>query len=191
MNTMLSKRIVFMAFVFTIGSLSAQNLSFYKENITMKIEGDYFYVTGIYYLQYSGQEMSTLVYPYPIDAQYGEVDSVKIYDLSSNEYIEPVYNKKSGTVFIIQGNSTGGIILQISYRQKLLANKAEYILTSTITWGKPLDKADYQLIIPKDYMIVNFSIPPDESIINEKEKVYYWSKEYYMPDRNMVFEFEK
>jgi len=188
---MLSKRIVFIALVFTIESLSAQNLSFYKENITMKIEGDYFYVTGLYYLQYSGQEMSTLVYPYPIDAQYGEVDSVKIYDLSSNEYIEPVYNKKSGTVFIIQGNSTGGIILQISYRQKLLANKAEYILTSTITWGKPLDKADYQLIIPKDYTIVNFSIPPDESIINDKEKVYYWSKEYYMPDRNMVFEFVK
>jgi len=191
MYTMLSKRIVFIALVFTIESLSAQNLSFYKENITMKIEGDYFYVTGLYYLQYSGQEMSTLVYPYPIDAQYGEVDSVKIYDLSSNEYIEPVYNKKSGTVFIIQGNSTGGIILQISYRQKLLANKAEYILTSTITWGKPLDKADYQLIIPKDYTIVNFSIPPDESIINDKEKVYYWSKEYYMPDRNMVFEFVK
>jgi len=80
-------------------------------------------------------------------------------------------------------------MIQISYRQKLLSTSAEYILQSTIGWRKPLDQANYQLIVPKNIEIINFSIIPDNSVDYTTEMVYFWEKYNYLPPKNFTFEF--
>jgi hypothetical protein len=155
----------------------------------MKIEKDYFYVTGNYYLRTTGDTSIALVYPFPVDPLYGDVDSINIYNMTSGKPIDIHSHKPTGAVFKAGFGEFREIEILIAYRQKLKGNRAEYILESTASWRKPLEKADYQLIVPIGIEINSFSIPPDDLMTTEQETVYYWTKENYMPDVNMIFEF--
>jgi hypothetical protein len=169
----------------------SQDFTFYKENITMKIENNSFYVTGIYYVRNQPGKIRLLTYPYPSGPALGDIDSVFIYNLTTNEPITPLKSDNTSTVFKIEFGSGNELAIQISYRQKLFGNHAEYILKSTRHWKKPLKIADYQLIVPAEINVFSFSIPPQDSVVSQKSKVYYWTKQNYYPDKNMVFEFRK
>ena len=79
--------------------------------------------------------------------------------------------------------------VQISYRQKLLGTQAEYILRSTIAWKKPIEIANYELIMPKAIKLVKSQIAFDHFTDTGKEIVYYWEKRDFMPSENMIFLF--
>jgi hypothetical protein len=170
-------------------TLHAQDASFYKENITMKIEKDYFYVTGDYFLKTSGDSSIVLVYPFPDDSLYGEVDTIFVFNVNENKPVEILDRRDYGVVFKINFEENNEVHLLISYRQKLLGNKAEYILETTASWRKPLEQADYQLIIPAEMQIVSFSYQPDHFMNAGDERIFYWSRQHFMPVVNMVFEF--
>jgi hypothetical protein len=156
----------------------------------MKIEKDYFYVSGSYYLRTTGDKSLTLIYPFPADSLYGLADSALIYNLTADTTVSILNRKPNPLVFIADFGDLPELVLLISYRQKLLGNRAEYILESTQGWRKPLEQADYQLIVPVDLEITSFSIPPDEVVNTGEEQIFYWSRKNYMPLVNMIFEFE-
>ncbi len=175
--------------IYTTGS--SQGLSFYKENITMKITKDYFHVTGIYYLRNDRNSSEILIYPYPVDSLYGPVDSIYIYNMTTHKNITPLKTDLYKTVFKLDFSYPGDLVIQISYRQRLNGNHAEYILKSTISWKQPLDQADYQLIVPSGLQISSFSMVPHDSIVTDQEVVYLWNKYNYMPSENLIFEYIK
>ena len=170
-------------------TIYAQDVSFYQENITMKIEPDFFYVSGTYYLRTVSDSSIVLFYPFPLDSLYGEVDTLLIFNLNTNTKSEPLENRPNGSVFRVSFGNEKETAILISYRQKLLGNRAEYILTTTASWRKPLEQADYQLIVPDSLHITSFSYTPDKSQPIENEIIYYWSRRNFMPDRNMVVGF--
>jgi hypothetical protein len=172
-----------------VACVSGQGFRFYKENITMKIEKEYFHVSGIYYLKSDGNKSEVLVYPYPVDSLYGAVDSICIYNMTNNPVIKPLKTDRDKTVFTLDFSHSPDQEIQISYRQKLRGNRAEYILKSTIGWRKPLDQANYQLIVPSGMHISKFSILPQDSIVTSQEKVFLWKKYNYMPSENLIFDF--
>jgi hypothetical protein len=169
---------------------NAQNLSFYKENITMKIGESHFYVSGNYYLRGDSSAKHLLMYPFPVDsAFYGDVDSIYVFDLSAGQAIDFEKKTQRMIVFPIHFGFGNEITLLISYRQQLLDNQAEYILETTKTWRKPLARADFQLIVPNGIEVTGFSYPPDGSTPGDRETLFYWTKSDFMPEYNMIFEF--
>lgn len=170
---------------------SGQQLSFYRENITMKIQEHHFYVSGTYYFRVDQPGIKQLYYPFPVSDLFGNPDSVYLFDLTNNAPIEPTVSDSSGLLFLADFSKYSDLGIQISYRQPLLGSKAEYILETTKVWGKPFREATYQLIIPKSLIITRFAIVPDDFIITDQEKIYTWEKYNYMPERNMVFEFSE
>lgn len=187
----MKRAIMSIVWLLLVGGLSGQQLRFYKENITMQIGDGYFYVSGNYYLRGDSAAKRLLMYPFPVDVCYGEVDSVYVFDLSAGEMIafDRIENKM--IVFPIHFTEGAELELKISYRQQLHSNRAEYILETTKTWRRPLDQADFQLIVPNNKRITRFSYPPDSSISGQKEKVYFWTKTNFMPAQNMIFKFEE
>ena len=171
-----------------IGAYS-QNLSFFRENITMKIEGRDFYVSGTYYFRYDKNDKKLLHYPFPTGELYGNPDSVYLYDLTNDFVIKPLEIDSSMLLFLVDFSNHPELVIQISYKQPLKSNQAEYIIETTKVWGKAFEEATYQLIVPSNISIQNFSILPSDSIITEFKKVYTWQKYNYMPERNMVFKF--
>lgn len=185
------KRIVFLLFTLhaSLFTLNAQDISFFKENITMKLEKKTFYVSGNYFLRTTGDQSITLVYPFPVDSLYGETDSLRIFNLTTNRIVEPLTVKKEAAVLKVDFGGNSEVEILIAYRQKLLGNRAEYILETTRAWKKPFEQADYELIVPEGLKVNTFSIAPDESIPAGSETIYYWTRRNFMPEVNMVFDF--
>lgn len=186
-------RFIALTLLFTLHSslfiCKSQDISFCKENITMKLEKDNFQVAGDYFLKTTNDSSIVLFYPFPVDSLYGEADSIIIFNINNNEEIEILSRKKTGVVFRADFGNEKEIHLLIAYRQKLLGNKAEYILKTTAGWRKPLEIADYQLIVEDRLIVTGFSIEPDSFMDSGEEKIYYWSRENYMPSENLIFEF--
>jgi hypothetical protein len=54
----------------------------------MKLERDYFYVTGDYFLKTTGYLSAVLVYPFLVDSLFGEVDAIFIFNLTTNNPVK-------------------------------------------------------------------------------------------------------
>ena len=170
----------------------SQNLKFYREDLTFEIKDGFFYVDGIYNFCNNGEQgiQQTLFYPFPIDSLYGGVDSMRAVDVNKRA-ADVITNKTATGLFFKVELGTYGIgKYKISYRQKLLKNKAEYILVTTQKWGAPFDNALYRLITPGRMKITSFSYTPDETKQVKSKMIYSWSKKNFMPDKNMVFYFK-
>jgi hypothetical protein len=168
---------------------SGQGFTFYKENITLKIHRGCFYVTGVYYFRNDNSKTEALIYPFPVDPLYGAVDSLFIFNTTTNQVIKPLKTGLDGMAFKVDFSKLREQVIQVSYRQTLLDHRAEYILKSSIGWKKPLDQANYQLIVPLDMRISRFSIFPQDSIVTDHEVIYTWKKQNYFPSENLIFEY--
>lgn len=93
---------------------------------------------------------------------------------------------EKGATFKIEIKPEETSKFRISYRQKLLGNRAEYILTTTQSWGRPLEQANYTLIIPNKLSIDSLSYTPDSFETKRDRIIFFWEKENFMPDRNFI-----
>ena len=71
------------------------------------------------------------------------------------------------------------VYINIAYTQTLLKNNV-YILRSTKSWGKPLQKAQYALTVHDSLSIESISYPTD----SQKDNVYYWEKQNFLPSKD-------
>jgi len=99
-----------------------------------------------------------------------------------------VLDGEEGFSFVIQLKTDEEKAFHIVYRQKV-RDHATYILTSTRYWGKPLEKAFYQLTVPVDLQITGFSYPPDYQDNKTNDRIYYWFRENFMPDKDFEIKF--
>ncbi|MCX6273075.1 MAG: hypothetical protein NTU44_18040 [Bacteroidetes bacterium] len=170
-----------------------QNLQFYREDLTFEIKDSSFYVGGTYHFCNNGESeiKQILFYPFPSDSLYGGVDSIRAMDLNTESLNIITSKTDKGFFFKITLKPYGTGKYKISYRQKLLKNKAEYILITTQKWGNPFESSDYRLITPLSMKISSSSYPPDNTIQTTDHRIYSWSRKDFMPDKNMIFFFEK
>jgi hypothetical protein len=171
--------------LFSIIHLYSQNPEFYHENIDFEIKGQYFYVKGDYYFSNSTKDSikTILTYPFPSDKEYGEVDSVEVFNLSDLKNTNYKIGKAAAS-FAIKLGPYSAKKYRISYRHKLLGNKAEYILLTTKHWHKAFERADYRLFVPENMKIDSISYKPDSTYVRNNKQVYVWHKSNFMPDKN-------
>jgi len=184
---------IFFSLILLHGIVCSQNLQFYREDLTFEIKDGFFYVNGIYNFCNNGDKeiQQVLFYPFPVDSLYGRVDSINAFDVNAKSQNIILNITEKGFLFNIGLNPYGIGKYKISYRQKLLKNKAEYILVSTQKWGAPFESSNYKLISYDNTRITATSYIPDSiKQINDKG-IYYWSKKDFMPDKNMIFYFDR
>ena len=188
---MICKRLLLLVIVlfFTLISES-QDLEFYGEDLTFEIFDSMFQVNGTYYLCNVGNKAinQILFYPFPVDSQYyGDINSIRI--SKKDTIIKITRQDKSGVYFGLKLKPYKTVEYEIFYNQRLLKNKADYILETTKKWKKPFETADYKLIIPDNLVIDYISYEPDSILTENSKLIYLWHKKDFMPDRNMIIEF--
>ncbi len=169
----------------------SQELEFYGENIIFELNDGIFKVTGTYYLCNTGDKeiKQILYYPFPVNSRYyGDVNSIRISNKDS--LINMTRRDKSGIYFGLEIQPHKATEYIVSYQQKLLDNRAEYILETTKKWKRPLETADYKLIIPDNLKITGISYEPDSVLTENNGLIYIWHKKDFMPDMNMIIEFQ-
>ena len=174
-------------FYIFFSDLSAQSVAFFKEELTFKIEGDQFFVNGIYYFKCPRKSDSSLAlyYPFPVDSSYSEADSLYFFNITSEEEITDYKKTQNGVLFYTGFDRITAVL--VSYRQQFRSDHIRYILTTTQYWKRPLEVANYTLIVKSTTRIKSFSYPPDSSSKFGDTIVYYWKKKNFMPLEDMIF----
>ncbi len=173
----------FLLLLITISSqMVAQNrVSFFEEHIDFSIDSNYFYINGIYsFRNWSAGDVNQII-GFPFASQTDSIDLINVTDLNALQKV-PFKTEKRAIFFNLQMLPNDTLDLNIQYRQKR-ATKNSYIITSTQSWGKPLHKAIYSFTAPAHLQIKTFSYPPDSMVIKGDEKVYYWKKLNFMPQK--------
>jgi len=183
------KNFVFIFFLLAI-TTSSQRADFFREDITFRLDSTYFDVEGYYWFANHFAEMvkSEIFYPFP-NGQSGTIDSIRLYNISSGNIVGYKKEGSSGISFLMSIDPFDTLLFQIGYRQKIIGDSAIYILRTTQGWGKPILLAEYKLIVPDSFRLKQFTYQPDKSYKMEKFIIYYWRKDNFMPDKEMIFSF--
>lgn len=165
----------------------AQNripLHFFSENIDFNLDEKHFSVNGIFAFCNPGDKdlIQKIIFPF---ADYTRsIDSIRIADLREMKLI-PFLTQDKSIIFNLKIPAQDTTEINIYYRQPS-SDINEYILLSTQTWHKPLEKAVYSLTVAKNIRIVSFSYQPDSVYETNNQKVYLWKKADFMPERNFI-----
>ena len=180
-------------FILMIVPLFSQNIVFFREDLNFKLEEDRFYVDGLYYFQNVTDDPihRTLFYPFPIDSIYGKIDSVFVVNPFKTDENTDLKLRENGASFSINIDPDSSVVYRIGYQQELKENQAEYILTTTQSWGKPFKEVNYSLNFPKYLELDSLSYMPDSLQEKNHRYILFWHKENFMPDRNFFIRFSK
>lgn len=176
-------------FLLTCSFAFGQRINFHREDVTCRLDGEYLRVEGYYWFSNESNVAvrSEIYYPFPHDSG-GLVDSMKVYNLTRGQETF-IGVEKFGLSFFVDIEPSDTSLFQIKYRQRLNSDSAVYILKTTKSWGKPLDVAEFKLMVPDSLKIKHFTYPPDQLYKIEKLCIYLWKRQCFMPDRNLVFYF--
>lgn len=171
-----------------IDCFSQTPLAFEKEDLTFEIIEDVFVVSGLYYFHSEPQKQVHLRYPFPTDSIYGKAFNINVQYANSGDPIDFLVNSDSSYIaFPVVANREKPVL--IGYHQRLKANEARYILTTTQSWKQALKQAHFKLLTSPQLVIKSFSYPPDQTIEIDGKILYVWQKENFMFERDFVISF--
>lgn len=157
-------------------------VSFFEEHIDFKLDSSYFSINGIYSFSNCSSHRITRQIVFPFACATNTIDSVKILDLNTLQLL-PFKKLTNAVSFEINIQPKDTLDVQVFYRQKA-SQKNTYILTSTQTWGKPLDHAYYTFCVFKETVIDSFSYSPDAVKMAGNDQCYQWEKHHFLPTRD-------
>lgn len=172
-------------------SLPGQSLQFYGEKIEICIQGEYAQVSGEYYFRNNTSRplRHTLYYPFVINQDLPWPDSISVYQVSEKKSIS-YREAKAGILFMLVVPPNSMDIYKVTYRQRTPGGKMEYILTTTQKWGHPLVFAEYNISLPEEYKLIDFSITPDSRQVINHEQIIKINRQNYLPTKNLKLYWE-
>jgi hypothetical protein len=187
----MAKYIFIVLFVYT-SNLLGQEISFYKEDITFTLDSARFTVDAYYWFtNCSNMNYEKVIYyPFSNSSEKEPIDSIEIVNISRNSIPKIRNQNKRGFQFLVGIAARDTEVYHIKYIQKITNDSAIYILISTQQWNKPLDHAEYKLIVDKQIKLTKFSYKPDKVYNIDDKKIYYWKRSNFMPQSDMIFHFK-
>ncbi|HPI28878.1 MAG TPA: hypothetical protein PLS75_10405 [Candidatus Marinimicrobia bacterium] len=172
--------------VFT-GTLYAQIADFSAEQLTFTIHPQFIEMTGIYYFtNRTGQEIKLpIIYPFQVNSHQAFPDSIAV-SLGNGSPLHFEIRKES-IYFSVPLLNKEQNALEIYFRQPITRPQFEYILTSTSSWQKPLEFADFMIRVPLTYRLANLSFPYEKIDTTDDFQVYHLHFENFYPEQNLIF----
>ena len=155
-----------------------RGVSFIEEYIDFSVGKSGFETNGIYVFTNNRDSEIRQEIQFPFALGIDSIEILRVYDFSSNKNI-PYRSLNKSISFPLEMQPFDTVYINIAYTQTLLKNNV-YILRSTQTWGKPLQKAQYTLTVYDSLPVETISYPPD----SQKDNVYYWEKYNFLPSKD-------
>ena len=163
-------------------------VDFFKEEITLKVDDSTASISGLYYFRNNGDFSGEfpVQFPFYIDSLSLFPNSFKAYVIISGDTTLLWTRRVKDTIVLRVPIMTRGVTSwHLDYNQRILDSRAVYIITSTASWGKPLEEAAYRFVAPADFKSVETWPEADTIWVKDDYRVYISRKTDFMPDRNM------
>jgi hypothetical protein len=164
-----------------------QTISFYKENLVMKLDAVHITVTGEYSFRnnYGVESLQTLFFPIPFATGDLKLDSVSVFDLNLQSYVPNVRKLRAGLFFQLNFHGQEQKKLRIYYVMDHDGKNVRYLLmTHVLYWKKPLAQGTFRLEVTDPSIIIDScSYKPDEVSSDNATIIQTWRKNNFTPDR--------
>jgi hypothetical protein len=178
-----------------VASKHVSPVDFFKEDITLAINDGFAEISGAYYFRNNTERDGRIpiAFPFYVDSLSLYPDEIEAFMIDENDTTCLDYRdseKQMGIMIgipLIPGQIT---IWYLNYRQRILAPKARYILTSTAAWGKPLEEATYCFVVPSSFENIRAWPEPDTVIEEGARREYLARRTDFMPTQNMEIEWK-
>jgi len=174
---------------------SGQAVSFYKENLVMKLDASHMIVTGEYCFRnnYSTDANQTVYFPLPLANADLKLDSISVFNESDQTYIRHMRKLPAGLFFQMVFHGQEQIKLRIYYVMDHNGKNFCYpVMTNIEYWKKPLSQGTYTLHVEDPSIIIDStSYKPDEVIADNSKVTHTWRKMNFKPDKELDIWFHK
>ena len=152
-----------------------EDLVFYVSDSLCVLRGEYPFLTP------SENAVKTrLFYPFPVSEQLPFPDMIEVLSLETGVHL-PIMGAEKGVSFVLEIDAVSEANIHVEYWQTAENHLFDYILTSTQTWGRSLEWANYEIHVPDHLQLEYCSLDIDTSWIEIEKKVYSISRENYLP----------
>jgi len=165
--------------------INAQIVDFFKEDLNFYLESDSFKVQGIYFFvnQSQNEYCGRLWYPLPDS----NISKVEVFNDSFDKINCYLQKKLNWGVFIpLRIKASDSTFVIVRYGQKIQGKSVRYILTSTRQWENPLKEAHFQLVVGSNFKNVQFSIIPQLKKKIGKQNLYEWEFKNFYPTKDFL-----
>lgn len=183
--------LILVTMIFACPQAGAQ-VAFIREHITVSVSGTLCTLDADYYFKNSSARPASCSIFYPLinrkDLPYPDSILVLTDSIDAPTRLEKA---SEGILFYLslRGKETRNV--HVRYRQKTPAQKFEYILTSTKAWGKPLELAEFQIVVPDSLRLVSCTPAFDAKQKSEHEAVYLITRHDFLPASNLVVQWKE
>lgn len=152
-----------------------EDLVFYVSDSLCVLRGEYHFINP------SDQAVKTrLFYPFPVSEQQPFPDMIEVLSMETGLHL-PLMGADKGISFMLHIDALSKATIHVEYWQEANDNVFEYILSSTQTWSRALEWANYEIHVPDHLQLEYCSLDIDTSWAEIEEKVYLISRENYLP----------
>ena len=174
---------------------NGQSVSFYKENTVLKLDAGHIAVTGEYCFRniYGTGTNQTVFFPLPLVTGDLKIDSVSIFDESSQTFIRHYRKLPAGLFFQLNFSAQEQKKLRIYY---ILDHDGKYVRYPVMTlvqyWKKPLSQGTYTLQVEDPAITIDStSYKPDEVLTASSKTTETWRRVNFNPDRELEIWFHR
>lgn len=159
----------------------AHPLRFVREHIEIELDGTSILVDGDYTFRSITDQpaRALLLYPFPLGPGMRPPTQIEVdgaaYAVGAR-----------GLVLEMAGDVPGGeSVVHIHYRQRVAGTRAQYILTTTRSWDRPLEQADIRIRFPAAWRTLRVSYPGDEIEAAHGLRQYVIRQTGFWPDHDL------
>ena len=184
--------LVLVALCATFVEANGREITFVKEFIRVRVHGESCTLEGEYVFMNPTSHPAnlSLFYPFPLSGGLPFPDSISVSRGRTNEAV-PFGKVENGITFTVSIPAQKTDRYRVRYVQPTPSRRMEYILTTTRNWERPLERADFVIIIPDSFTLTHLSTPRREVVRRRHETLYRFREANFMPLENLVVEWKR
>ncbi len=173
-------------------ALPKSELQFSAEKVEMRITGREVGLKGYYYFRNNSSQKSIhklLFYPFPVDSGHNFPYIINVYYFPSGKKI--TYGSKEKLIYFpidLPPRSTTAVVVE--YRQCIQTNSGRYILHTTECWGRPLERAEFLIWVPKGFQDVQLSYSPTKVETLRSQVKFTIKRRNFLPHKDLEIEWK-
>jgi hypothetical protein len=195
LSPMKKNLLIFLLPAFFASAACGQSVSFYKENLLMKLDASHITVIGEYSFRnnYGVETNQTIFFPLPLAKGELKIDSISVFDESSQTYIRNIRKLPAGLFFQLTFHGLEQKKLRIFYVMDHDGKTVHYlVMTHVQYWKKPLSLGIYTLQVEDPSITIDStSYKPDEVLADNAKRIHTWRKVNFNPDKELDIWFHR
>lgn len=172
--------------VFVVG-LNAQIADFSAEKLSFTVNSKCVEMTGSYFFSNrTGKAINLpMVYPFRVNDRQAFPDLIHV-RLANGRSLN--FQRRDESIFFaVPLKNPERTEIVIYFRQPVSQPQFEYILTSTRSWQKPLESADFAIQVPLSQALTKLSFPYERIDTTGNFQTYHLHFETFYPEKNLIF----